>query len=281
MSQPTFPSTSITREESVNQIISSIAMEELGLSHIINAEGEKLQYVLGTLPGMPSPPATVADVLAANDSVKSTLDAISQNELLYKAKLQTALTASPLTGATGPTGPAGAAGDPGGPTGPAGPTGPTGSAGTNGINGAIGPTGPAGLNYTSTQFYADNTTNAAISVIAGGTNIPLPNNQLFSSNITIDGTNTLVTVNTAGRYRISYHVNTTASVLAGTRITVDTTPVPASQILPLIGLASFSNEILLDLNAGQVVSLQLFGLLTTVTLMANSQGASLMIIRLS
>ena len=30
-----------------NEIISSIAAEELSLSHILNAEGEKLQYVLG------------------------------------------------------------------------------------------------------------------------------------------------------------------------------------------------------------------------------------------
>ena len=44
-------------------------MEELGLSHILNAEGEKLQYILGTLPGLSGPPATVSDVLAANESV--------------------------------------------------------------------------------------------------------------------------------------------------------------------------------------------------------------------
>ncbi len=41
-------------------------MEKLGLSHILNAEGEKLQYILGTLPGLSGPPATVSDVLAAN-----------------------------------------------------------------------------------------------------------------------------------------------------------------------------------------------------------------------
>ena len=51
MSMPSFPNIDppIQREDAVNQILSSIAMEELGLSHILNAEGEKLQYILGTL----------------------------------------------------------------------------------------------------------------------------------------------------------------------------------------------------------------------------------------
>src|SRR5690606_38906505 len=43
------PSISLTREEAVNLILSSIAMQEMGLGHIINAEAEKIQYVLGTL----------------------------------------------------------------------------------------------------------------------------------------------------------------------------------------------------------------------------------------
>ncbi len=106
MSMPNFPviSPPITREDAVNQILSSIAMEELGLSHIINAEGEKLQYVIGTLPGISGPPATVEDVLAANDSVRSMLDTITQNQLFYKNKMQSALASSELQGATGPTG---------------------------------------------------------------------------------------------------------------------------------------------------------------------------------
>ena len=47
MSLPSFPVSDppIEREDAVNQILSSIAMEELGLSHILNAEGEKLQYM--------------------------------------------------------------------------------------------------------------------------------------------------------------------------------------------------------------------------------------------
>ena len=58
MSMPSFPNIDppIQREDAVNQILSSIAMEELGLSHILNAEGEKLQYILGTIPGLSGPP---------------------------------------------------------------------------------------------------------------------------------------------------------------------------------------------------------------------------------
>ena len=98
MSLPSFPVVNppIEREDAVNQILSSIAMEELGLSHILNAEGEKLQYILGTLPGLSGPPATVSDVLAANESVRSMLETAAQNQLFLKAKMQGALTASPM-----------------------------------------------------------------------------------------------------------------------------------------------------------------------------------------
>ena len=51
--------------------------EELALSHIINAEGEKLQYILGTLPGT-KPCAGPQDVLAVNKSVSSLLDVVAQ-----------------------------------------------------------------------------------------------------------------------------------------------------------------------------------------------------------
>ena len=74
-------------------IIASIAMEELALSHIVNAEGEKLQYVLGTLPGGPKPCAGTQEVLAVNKSVKDLLDTVMQNQMLLKGKLEKALEA--------------------------------------------------------------------------------------------------------------------------------------------------------------------------------------------
>ncbi len=136
MSQPTFPQIDppLTREGSLNEIIASIAMEELSLSHILNAEGEKLQYVLGTLPGLDEA-AALEEVIQVNQSVQDTLSGIVEQQMVLTAKLGAALNAPVLPG---PTGPAGAAG----PAGPAqGVTGPRATA-----RRATGPqaTGPAG-----------------------------------------------------------------------------------------------------------------------------------------
>ena len=84
----------MTREEALTMIIASIAMEELALSHILNAEGEKLQYILGTLPGT-KPCACPQDVLAVNKSVASLLDVVAQNQMLLKGKLEKVLEACP------------------------------------------------------------------------------------------------------------------------------------------------------------------------------------------
>ena len=80
----------ITRDDVINQIISSIAMEELALSHIINAEGEKIQYILNAVS---SPTASVDDVLKVNSSVNQTLSAILQNQMLLNRKFKEALRA--------------------------------------------------------------------------------------------------------------------------------------------------------------------------------------------
>ena len=44
MSMPTFPKNDppLSREGSLNEIIASIAAEELSLSHILNTEGEQI-----------------------------------------------------------------------------------------------------------------------------------------------------------------------------------------------------------------------------------------------
>lgn len=87
------PSISLTRDDAINLILTSIAMEELGLAHIINAEGEKIQYVLGTLAGVSSPAATLSDVLNMNNSVRETLREIGKKEWILTEKLDLVLRA--------------------------------------------------------------------------------------------------------------------------------------------------------------------------------------------
>lgn len=106
------PAISLSRDDAVNLLFSSIAMEEFGLAHILNAEGEKIQYALGTLPGLSGGPATLAQVLEVNNSTQSMLNAVIRQEMMLESKLRTAAVLPTLNvigpaGATGLTGPAG------------------------------------------------------------------------------------------------------------------------------------------------------------------------------
>jgi len=96
MSLPKFPDVpdGYTINDSIAQVITSIAMEEIGLSHIINAEGEKLQYMLGTLEGQqPAEPPTFEQILEINESVKDMLGQISFSQMFLMGKMQAALNA--------------------------------------------------------------------------------------------------------------------------------------------------------------------------------------------
>ncbi|HDR5271740.1 collagen-like protein [Bacillus thuringiensis] len=103
------PTISLTREESINLLLASIALEELGLAHIINAEAEKIQVALGTIPGL-SPFPTLSDILAINESVNTTLKNATKKEMLLQSKLESILQAPSFTGPTGATGATGTSG---------------------------------------------------------------------------------------------------------------------------------------------------------------------------
>ncbi|WP_432681454.1 BclA C-terminal domain-containing protein [Bacillus velezensis] len=347
MSQPNLPNitpvVTLSRDDTINLLLSSIAMEELGMAHILNAEGEKIQYALGTIPGLTGPPSSLADILNLNESVRDTLDSLMKQELLLGSKLDSISNIPTLagpTGATGPTGPTGvtgaglqgivafnpliaptyttgqvvlyngssyvanvnspsgtpgasadytllaAAGSTGttggtGPTGITGATGGTGPTGITGATGGIGPTGITGTSLTATSGYASNTGGGVVAVIAGGTTIPLPNEQNLSADITANAANTIFTVAPAGRYYISYHINLTAGLLVSSRILINGTPPASSIIAPVASLANFNNSFIVTLPAGSTIQLQLFGLLGAATLLGGSVGAALNIIRLS
>lgn len=305
MSFPQFPpARDLTRQDAVNLVISSIATEELALSHLINVEGEKIQYAIGLIPGLEDS-ATIADVTKINDSAGDMLGAVLENQIVLAGKLTQALLAPVFVGPVGPQGPQGPPGSDTGPPGPAGPiglagppgpeglpgpvgpVGIAGSAGPTGAEGAEGPAGPMGEDAptpppSATAGYATNTVGSLITVLVAGTNISFPSVKLLSSDITLTSGNTLFTVNTAGLYRISYHVNTTATVLLGTRLVINGGNIPQSTIPPALSLSQFYNEIEVSLAANSTIQLQMYAPLVigAATLLGNSLGASMMIIRL-
>lgn len=86
----------VSSEDAFNQIIASISMEKLALSHVINAEGEKIQYILGTLEGTEPLDLTIEEILEVNNSAKDVLDAVAQMESILSIKLTNTLKNYPL-----------------------------------------------------------------------------------------------------------------------------------------------------------------------------------------
>lgn len=77
---------------SLSLLLVSIALEEIGLSHIINAEGEKIQ---GIVEALNCGKASVCDVLAVNKSVSDTLRNVLKKEILLELKMVEVLEALP------------------------------------------------------------------------------------------------------------------------------------------------------------------------------------------
>lgn len=111
MSMPTFPDNGIdlTKEQAFHMLLGSIAMEELALSHIMNAEGEKLQYMLGTLHECERVNATPREILDVNNSITQLLEQVAENQYMLKSKLSQVLkameTCGLCPGASNPTPP--------------------------------------------------------------------------------------------------------------------------------------------------------------------------------
>lgn len=87
------PKIDINMEETINMLLSSIAMQDLGLSHIINAEAEKVQFVLGTLHNEETETEKycIDDVLKVNKTVDRTLRGVLKNQIMSQLKLEDTL----------------------------------------------------------------------------------------------------------------------------------------------------------------------------------------------
>lgn len=163
-------------------------------------------------------------------------------------------------------------------TGPTGETGPTGDTGATGL---IGPTGATGTSATTNSMYAANTSGGTITVLLGGTNIPLPSIRNLDG-FAVNGANTTFTVPATGHYYLTYQINTTLGLLVSSRLMLNNTAIPGSILTPLLSTSNYNVDLITSLTAGNTISLQFFGLIATPILLGGgSVGAALTIIRLS
>jgi hypothetical protein len=148
-----------------------------------------------------------------------------------------------------------------------------------GPTGATGPIGPTADNFTETSAFAGNSQGEVIGVEIEGIDISLPDDQNLN-NITVDGTNTVFTINETGTYYLTYQINLTEALLVGSRLVINGTSNDALTINPLLTVANFNADMIINLTADTTITLQLFGLSGAATLQ-DGAGAALSIIRLA
>ncbi|MEF9920372.1 MAG: hypothetical protein RR945_04870 [Erysipelotrichaceae bacterium] len=81
MSMPIIVPSGVTKCEAITDIIESVALEQTALSHILNAEGEKIQAALVLA-------KTNDELIAVNQSVKSMVNSITRLEMILQGKLE-------------------------------------------------------------------------------------------------------------------------------------------------------------------------------------------------
>lgn len=75
------PEISVTRKQAVNLLLASIALEEIGISHLLNAEGEKIQHALKQSPSL-------HELLQMNRMTERFLRKLIHKEMLLQMKLE-------------------------------------------------------------------------------------------------------------------------------------------------------------------------------------------------
>ena len=70
------------RDQAITDLIESVALQETALSHILNAEGEKMQAMISM------PEITPQHLLALNNSVQKMLGSMTRLEIMLQTKLE-------------------------------------------------------------------------------------------------------------------------------------------------------------------------------------------------
>ncbi|MDR1570747.1 MAG: hypothetical protein LBS72_09715, partial [Oscillospiraceae bacterium] len=84
----------IDRDDALNSIIASIALQEAALAHILNADGEKLQAAVKLASSTmmsESYPVTLSDLIDVNESVNDLVETVADIEGVLREKLTSVL----------------------------------------------------------------------------------------------------------------------------------------------------------------------------------------------
>jgi hypothetical protein len=96
MSMPNIPNITplidIDREQALTMLMASIALEEMGLAHIINAESEKIQYVLSAK--LPKP-CSITELKEINQGVERVIREVMKLQMLLQEKLENVISLTP------------------------------------------------------------------------------------------------------------------------------------------------------------------------------------------
>ncbi|MDL2301706.1 prealbumin-like fold domain-containing protein [Lachnospiraceae bacterium OttesenSCG-928-D06] len=86
MGMPIITASDVERSQAITDLIASVALEQAALSHIMNAEGEKLQAVIANYEA-DDPTVTLEMLLEANASVTDLVSSVATLENHLQAKL--------------------------------------------------------------------------------------------------------------------------------------------------------------------------------------------------
>lgn len=81
MSMPVISPSATSRRQAITDIIESLALQQTALAHILNAEGEKLQRIVGCRD------ISFDRIIATNKSVEALVCAVTRLEMVLQSKL--------------------------------------------------------------------------------------------------------------------------------------------------------------------------------------------------
>lgn len=82
MSMPIITAGTGTLDQAITDLIESVALQETALSHILNAEGEKMQAIIAWSDTTPE------QLLEMNKSVYKLVNSVTRLEMIFQSKLE-------------------------------------------------------------------------------------------------------------------------------------------------------------------------------------------------